>query len=145
MKAKHGISLIVLVITIIVIIILAGAVILSLSGNNPINSANKATLLSDRANIQAEVSSAVAAQFAATTGAYSISDFDVTSSTTITAGANDYMQSVKEYLTKMESKYTGSTWTVVDGDVKVTLPSTITYVTTADSTSYPWLTISSAT
>ena len=40
---KHGISLIVLVITIIVVIILAGAVILSLSKNNPISTAVEAT------------------------------------------------------------------------------------------------------
>ena len=57
---KQGISLIVLVITIIVIIILAGAVILSLSSNNPIQSANKATCLSDIANFK----SAVALDFA---------------------------------------------------------------------------------
>ncbi len=47
MKEQRGISLIVLVITIIVIIILAGAVILSLNQNNPIESANKAVFLSD--------------------------------------------------------------------------------------------------
>ena len=52
---KKGISLIVLVITIIVIIILAGAVILSLSANNPIESANKATCLSDIANYKSAV------------------------------------------------------------------------------------------
>ncbi len=57
---KKGISLIVLVITIIVIIILAGAVILSLANNNPINSANKAVCLSDVANFK----SAVALDFA---------------------------------------------------------------------------------
>jgi hypothetical protein len=42
MKKNNGISLIVLVITIIVIIILAGAVILSLSQNNPISTATEA-------------------------------------------------------------------------------------------------------
>ena len=57
---KKGISLIVLVITIIVIIILAGAIILSLSANNPIASANKATCLSDVSNFK----SAVAMDFA---------------------------------------------------------------------------------
>jgi len=50
MKIKKGISLIVLVITIIVIIILAGAVILSLSKNNPIAKASEATF---KANVQA--------------------------------------------------------------------------------------------
>jgi len=52
---KQGISLIVLVITIIVIIILAGAVILSLSANNPIA---QATTAKENSNI-AEVQSAV--------------------------------------------------------------------------------------
>jgi len=47
MKINKGISLIVLVITIIVIIILAGAVILSLSNNNPISSATEATFKSN--------------------------------------------------------------------------------------------------
>jgi len=60
---KHGISLIVLVITIIVIIILAGAVILSLSTNNPIASANKATCLSDIANFKSSVALDYASQF----------------------------------------------------------------------------------
>jgi len=46
MTNKKGISLIVLVITIIVIIILAGAVVLSLSKNNPISSATEATFKS---------------------------------------------------------------------------------------------------
>jgi len=52
---KKGISLIVLVITIIVIIILAGAVILSLSTNNPIFSASEATFKSDMSNIKEEI------------------------------------------------------------------------------------------
>ncbi|MDF2866085.1 MAG: hypothetical protein K0R72_903 [Clostridia bacterium] len=63
---KKGISLIVLVITIIVIIILAGAVILSLANNNPINSANKAVCLSDVANFK----SAVALDFASELSLY---------------------------------------------------------------------------
>ena len=52
---KQGISLIVLVITIIVIIILAGAVILSLSSNNPIKQANNAKTASNLAEVQAAV------------------------------------------------------------------------------------------
>ena len=47
MKNKRGISLIVLVITIIIIIILAGAVILNLADNNPIENASEAQILSD--------------------------------------------------------------------------------------------------
>jgi len=52
---KKGISLIVLVITIIVIIILAGAVILSLSANNPIAQASAAKNASNKAEVQAAV------------------------------------------------------------------------------------------
>ena len=57
---KGGISLIVLVITIIVIIILAAAVILTINNNNPVAEANKARYESDRANIQAIFTNAVA-------------------------------------------------------------------------------------
>ncbi len=49
---KKGISLIVLVITIIIIIILAGAVILNLNNNNPMDNANKATLLQEEADFR---------------------------------------------------------------------------------------------
>jgi len=55
MKKFNGISLIVLVITIIVIIILAGAVILSLSNNNPISQANIARFKADAQEINSEV------------------------------------------------------------------------------------------
>lgn len=44
---KIGMSLIVLVITILVMIILAGVVVVGLAGNNPIDSANSAVLLTD--------------------------------------------------------------------------------------------------
>ena len=46
-KGKQGISLIVLIVTIIVIIILAAAVILTLSKNNPIESAREAKFKED--------------------------------------------------------------------------------------------------
>ena len=55
MKAKKGISLIVLVITIIVIIILAAAVILSLTKNNPMDSARTATYENDKSEVRAAV------------------------------------------------------------------------------------------
>lgn len=58
--SKRGISLIVLVITIIVIIILAAAVILTINNNNPVAEANKARYESDRANMQAIFTNAVA-------------------------------------------------------------------------------------
>ena len=52
---KRGISLITLIITIVVIIILAAAVILSLTANNPINSAKKAALISNRESIMSSI------------------------------------------------------------------------------------------
>ena len=52
---KRGISLITLIITIVVIIILAAAVILSLTANNPINSAKKASLISNRESIMSAI------------------------------------------------------------------------------------------
>ncbi|MDD2376542.1 MAG: hypothetical protein PHD15_00735 [Clostridia bacterium] len=80
---KKGISLIVLVITIIVIIILAGAVILSLANNNPINSANKATLLSDVASLKAGVALSYATQFGAANGVLTTLTLDSTSTAII--------------------------------------------------------------
>jgi hypothetical protein len=64
---KIGISLIVLVITIIVIVILAGAVILTLSANNPINSANESVFKSDLDAIESDLSLYVASEYANTT------------------------------------------------------------------------------
>ena len=55
MKSKKGISLIVLVITIVVVIILAAAVILSLSGNNPINNARVANLDQTKDGIESSI------------------------------------------------------------------------------------------
>lgn len=52
MKAKKGISLIVLVITIIVIIILAAAVLLTLNNNNPIENSKTAVYDNDCAEVK---------------------------------------------------------------------------------------------
>lgn len=52
MNKSKGISLIVLIVTIIVVIILAAVVVLTLSKNNPIESAKKATYMQDVNNIQ---------------------------------------------------------------------------------------------
>jgi hypothetical protein len=70
MKKVKGISLIVLVITIIVIIILAGAVILSLSSNNPINQASEATFKETVKSYSSQLDLYNASQFATTLGAY---------------------------------------------------------------------------
>ncbi len=67
---KKGISLIVLIITIIVIIILAGAVILNLSKNNPIDSARKAKFLNDIDSFKSELSLYELGQMSSTDGNY---------------------------------------------------------------------------
>ena len=59
-KTKQGISLIVLVITIIIMIILAGAVILSVNGNNIFGKAKIAKYKSDLASLQEIVTTKVA-------------------------------------------------------------------------------------
>jgi type II secretory pathway pseudopilin PulG len=74
MKAKKGISLIVLVITIIVIIILAGAVILNLTKNNPMNSAKVASLTSTREALESAVLLYTQQIIASTNGDYSSTD-----------------------------------------------------------------------
>ena len=68
---KKGISLIVLVITIIVIIILAAAVILTLTSNNPIQSANAAKIAQNKDSIESALNLYVAQKTAATQGQYS--------------------------------------------------------------------------
>ena len=83
MKAKKGISLIVLVITIIVIIILAGAVILSLQKNNLIDQATQAKYVSDKDSIQSEVTLALSSIMAKNQQA---GDIDMTGATTTPDG-----------------------------------------------------------
>ncbi len=67
---KKGISLIVLIITIIVIIILAGAVILNLTKNNPIDSARKAKFLNDIDTFKSELSLYELGEMSNVTGNY---------------------------------------------------------------------------
>lgn len=63
MKNKKGISLIVLIITIIVVIILAAVVILTLSKNNPIESAKEARFKEDVRTFQDELALAVSKEY----------------------------------------------------------------------------------
>ncbi len=63
MKKREGISLITLVITIIIIIILAGAVILNLSGNNPIKSSTKAKVFSDIDSFNSELTISISKEY----------------------------------------------------------------------------------
>jgi len=60
---KNGISLIVLIVTIIVIIILAAVVILTLSKNNPIESAKEATFKENLRAVQYQVEMYIASRY----------------------------------------------------------------------------------
>jgi Tfp pilus assembly protein PilE len=82
---KQGISLIVLVITIIVIIILAGAVILSLSANNPITQATTARNNSNLNEVQSAVTLYLAKLMAVGQGAATITPAVLPATNTFTA------------------------------------------------------------
>ena len=60
---KRGISLIVLIVTIIVIIILAAVVILTLSKNNPVESARKARFMEDVRSFQDELALSISKDY----------------------------------------------------------------------------------
>ena len=74
MKNKRGISLIVLVITIVVVIILAAAVILSLSGNNPINNARIANLDQTKDGIESSILAYTGKAQSQTLGYYTVAE-----------------------------------------------------------------------
>ena len=97
MKAKNGISLIVLVITIVVIIILAAAVILSLGQNNPINTSRIASLTQTRDNLESAISIHLSNEFAKCQGAYA-SDEILTGVTNEAEGAYNVTGVVGERL-----------------------------------------------
>ena len=63
MKRKKGISLIVLIVTIIVIIILAAVVILTITKNNPVDSAKEATFKEDVKSFQDDLALTVAKEY----------------------------------------------------------------------------------
>ena len=66
--SKKGISLIVLIITIVVIIILAAVVILTLTKNNPIESAKEAALKEDIRAYQDELNMYISKEYQQTQG-----------------------------------------------------------------------------
>ncbi|MDD2376216.1 MAG: hypothetical protein PHD15_03130 [Clostridia bacterium] len=96
MKKSKGISLIVLVITIIVIIILAGAVILSLANNNPIESANEAVFKSNVAEYNSELAMAITNEYLQD-NSFDSATFDVG----VWDGTGDGTGTIKEYITSM--------------------------------------------
>ena len=93
MKRKKGISLIVLIVTIIVIIILAAAVILTITKNNPVDSAKEATFKEDVRSFQDELAMTVAKKYTDKQGQrdekISTSDYD----------------KIKEYIPSFTKKY----------------------------------------
>ena len=92
---KKGISLIVLIITIIVIIILAAAVILTITKNNPVDSAKEATFKEDVKAFQDDLSLTVAKEYTDMQGQrdekISTSDYD----------------EIKKYIPSFTEKYKG--------------------------------------
>ena len=106
---KNGISLIVLIITIIVIIILAAAVILTISKNNPVDSAKEAKFKEDVRSFQDDLSLSVSKDYTDKSGQRD-DKFNVTTFDDI---KNNYIPSfTKEYEGKLvikndELKYVG--------------------------------------
>jgi len=94
---KKGISLIVLVITIIVIIILAGAVVLSLSKNNPISSATEATFKANLSEYNNELTMFISSEYVKNTGKLNLSNINATNLT----GTYDSGKTIKEIITSM--------------------------------------------
>jgi hypothetical protein len=93
---KKGISLIVLVITIIVIIILAGSVILSLSKNNPINTATEATFKSTLESYNSELTMSISKRY--------VTNFSLDTTTlnaTVWDGLGTTLGTVKEFIPSM--------------------------------------------
>ena len=115
MKAKNGISLIVLVITIVVIIILAAAFILSLGSNNPINSSKVAKLTQSKDNIESAMSIFISSQWAKT-AATEDSDAEKLVTTTSTSITTPICNVSKKF-TKNETKLAiGDGNTAIDAD-----------------------------
>jgi len=109
MKNNKGISLIVLVITIIVIIILAGAVILSLSTNNPISQASKATYLNDVKNFETELELYKGKQFVDNLGSYNPALLQADNDSVTYNGVIDTGITMKDLIPSLETatKYNG--------------------------------------
>ena len=105
MKKQKGVSLIVLIVTIIVVIILAAVVILTLSKNNPIESAKEATFKEDVRIFQDELSMYIANDYAAKVGKR---DYKITATGyEKDESSSDYANSVYKYIPSYKAKYDG--------------------------------------
>jgi len=154
MIKKSGISLIVLVITIIVIIILAGSVILSLSRNNPILTAQEATFKNDMDSLQSELTMYITSKYTQTLGGFDIN--------TMNGEVSTYIPSVTKYDTSFDILkgkliYTGTdiqtlayvrnmnldVSTVYDGTVAINKP-TLNVVNKTEGTVESWVNVTDA-
>lgn len=114
MKAKNGISLIVLVITIVVIIILAAAVILSLGDNNPINSSRVAKLTQSKDNIESAMSIYVSSKFVdSAVAGNTTSTAIVTAKDAVCANSTTKKLTLKDG-TNVEKAYAITNWSALD-------------------------------
>ena len=92
---KKGVSLIVLIVTIIVIIILAAAVILTVSKNNPIDSAREATFKEDVRSFQDELALSVSKDYTKKAGQRD-TKFNATT-----------LEEIQKYISSFNKKYDG--------------------------------------
>ena len=103
MKNKKGISLIVLIITIIVVIILAAVVILTLSKNNPIESAKEAAFKEDIRAYQDELNMYITKEYQSLAGQR---DSKITATGyEKDSTSEEYNNSVYKYLSSFKKKY----------------------------------------
>ena len=101
MRKQKGISLIVLIITIIVVIILAAVVILTLSKNNPIESAKESTFKEDVRTFQDELAMYIAKDYTAKAGQR---DYKINADKYTPLGDPE---SVYTYISSYKAKYDG--------------------------------------
>ena len=95
MKKQNGISLIVLIVTIIVVIILAAVVILTLSKNNPIESAKEASFKEDVRTFQDELAMYISKDYTSKSGQRDEKITETDSS------------KIKDYIPSFSKKYEG--------------------------------------
>ena len=110
---KQGISLIVLILTIIVVIILAAVVVLTLTKNNPIESAKEARFKNDVRTFQDELAMTVSKQFANSGGKR---DTKINADKYTKDGAED---SVYTYIPSFKDKYNNK-FVIQDDELRYT-------------------------
>ncbi len=103
---KKGISLIVLIITIIVIIILAGAIILNLTNNNPIDNARKAKFLNDVDTFKSDLSLYELNKMGSTEGNYNPKALNADKNSVSENGVVDIQRTIIDVISSMkDTKY----------------------------------------